>query len=327
MPSLDKFALDKFDLRLLSELDNNCRQPETILSKKVGRSRQSVKYRINNLVKKGIITGFNAAINPYKLGYKIHKVYMKLRNVPEKRSELLEYLRNSGEVYWIGECDGAIDLIFGVFVKSDLDFSKLKNDLISKFNSIILSARGEILIDARQYPKMYFTGEVAEPTFFGGEVKYTQYKKIDEKILKEVIGNARVKTVELAEKLNCSPALVKARLEKLEMDGVIIQYRIAVDLDKLGLELYKAIIYFDKYSVEDEQRLMRFVSGIPSTQYFIRNLWQIEIELAVKNYQEYYSTINKLRGQFPETIRNIESVLMRTDEWIPFPEKFRLIIE
>jgi DNA-binding Lrp family transcriptional regulator len=114
-----------------------------------------------------------------------------------------------------------------------------------------------------------------------------------------------------------TPQSVKARLEKLEKKGVIIQYRIGIDLNKLGLELYKAILTLDRYDSGDEKKFLSYVSNLPNTHYLIRNIWNIELEFVVSNYQEYYQIIENLKKEFPHMIRTVDSVLMITDEWTP----------
>jgi len=317
MVEISKHILDKADRVILAELDKNCRIPSTKLARKVGKSRQAVEYRINQLVKKGIITSFNAAINPHKIGYKLHKIYLKLRNIPEEKDKLFSYLRKSGVVYWMGECSGTWDLIFALFSKNDYEFFELKNELISKFNKIIVEEYGENLLDVKQYSKMYFTGKIEEPTMFAGEIVDNKLDKLDYEILAEAVNNARISLVELARKVNSTEIIVKNRLKKLEEKGIIIQYRIGVDLNKLGLELYKAIIKLDRYSKEDERKLLSYMSSLPNIQYFIRNIWQVEPELVVNNYQEYYKIIEELKKEFPHVIRTVDSVLMITDEWTP----------
>tara|TARA_Y100000034_G_scaffold95888_1_gene116589 strand:- start:558 stop:884 length:327 start_codon:yes stop_codon:yes gene_type:complete len=94
--------LDKIDRKILFELDKNCRIPSTKLAKIVRKSRQTVDYRIDKLLEEGIITSFNASINPHKMGYKLYKMYLNLRNIPEDKVKLFNYLRSSGLVYWMG---------------------------------------------------------------------------------------------------------------------------------------------------------------------------------------------------------------------------------
>jgi Lrp/AsnC family transcriptional regulator, leucine-responsive regulatory protein len=317
MVEIVKIKLDKIDRKILAELDKNCRIPTTILAKKVLKSRQAVEYRINQLIKKGIITSFNTAFNPHKMGYKIYKIYLKLRNIPEEKNKLFEYLKSSRNVYWMGECSGSWDLIFGLYSTNDYEFYKLKNELLSKFQSIITQEYGDILIDVMQYPKMYFTNEIEPPTMFAGEIVNNELDITDFAILREIVNNARIPIQELAKKIHSTQTIIRGKIKKLQEKRIIIQYRIGIDLNKLGLELYKVIIKIDKYTIQDEAKLLEYMSNIPNIHYYIRNIWQIEPEIVVSNYQEYYEIIENLKKEFPYVIKTIDTVLMITDEWTP----------
>ncbi|MCB9358404.1 AsnC family transcriptional regulator [Candidatus Woesearchaeota archaeon] len=317
MVKITKDKLDLIDKKILAELDKNCRIPSSILARKVKKSRQTVEYRINKLVERGIITSFNAAFNPHKMGYKIYKVYLKLRNLPEDKGNLFEFLKSSGIVYWMGECSGSWDLIFGVFSKDDYEFYRLKNEITSKFQKIILKEYGDILIDVKQYSKMYFTNEIVEPTMFAGRIIPSTMDELDYSILGEIVNNARISIIDLAKRTGTTQSIARGKLNRMEEKGIIIQYRIGINLNKLGLELYKAIIKLDRYTKEDEAKLLTYLSNVPNIHYYIRNIWQIEPELVVSNYQEYYKIIERLKEEFPYVIRSVDSVLMITDEWTP----------
>jgi hypothetical protein len=77
------------------------------------------------------------------------------------------------------------------------------------------------------------------------------------------------------------------------------------------------IIKLDKYTKDDELKLLTYLSNIPNIHYYIRNIWQIEPEIVVSSYQEYYEIIENLKKEFPYVIRTVDSVLMITDEWTP----------
>ncbi len=317
MIEITKIKLDKTDRKILAELDKNCRIPTTVLAKKVMKSRQAVEYRISQLEKRGVITSFNASFNPHKMGYKIYKIYLKLRNIPEEKQKLFNYLKSAGIVYWMGECSGSWDLIFGVFSRNDYEFYKLKNEILSNFQRIITQEYGDSLIDVKQYAKMYFTNEIVPPTMFAGEVVNNELDELDYSILGEIVNNARMPINELAKKVNSTAIIVRGKLKKLEQKGIIIQYRIGINLNVIGLELYKAIIKLDKYTKEDESKFLTYLSNIPNIHYYIRNIWQIEPEIVVSSYQEYYEIIENLKKEFPFVIRTVDSVLMITDEWTP----------
>ena len=312
-----KEKLDKADRIILAELDRNCRIPSARLAKIARKSRQSVEYRIRRLLERGIITSFNTSINPHRMGYKIYKIYLQLRNVPEEKKRLFTYMRKSGIVYWMGECDGAWDLIFGVFAKSDYEFYTLKNEIISEFGNIIVKNFHDVLVDVKQYPKMYFTGELREPVMFAGELVPSGLDDLDHKILGEIVNNGRIPVTELATRVDSNPATVAARMKKMVQSGVIIQYRIGINLNALGLEHYKAIMHLERYTKEDEKKLLAYMSSLPGIQYFIRNIWDIEPEIVVPSYHDYRELMEKVKLEFPFVIKNIESVLMKTDEWTP----------
>ncbi len=312
-----KIRLDRYDRKLLAELDKDCRVSTNMLARKVGKSRQAVEYRVNRLVKRGIITGFQTAFNPHKLGWKIYKIYLKLRNIPEEKQQLFEWLKASGTVYWMGECSGSWDLIFGVFCKDDNTFYELKNRILNRFSGIIIGEYGDILIDVQQYSKMYFTQEIVPPVEFAGTMEEHPLENVDYAILGIIVNDARIPVTELARRVGSTPAIVRNKLRRMEEIGIIIQYRLGIDLNTLGLELYKAIIKLDRYTEEDARKLLEYCSRLPNIHYYIRNIWQIEPELVVEGYQEYYRIIEALKREFPYVIRSVDSVLMITDEWTP----------
>ena len=217
----------------------------------------------------------------------------------------------------MGECDGVWDLIMGMFAKSDYEFYALKNELLSEFRGLVVKSYGDVMVDTKQYPKMYFTGELAEPTEFAGLMVENQLDALDHSILGEMVNNARMPLTSIAAKVGSTPATVSARLKRMEKLGIIIQYRISVDMDKLGVEMYKAIIHLERYTKKDEKEVLSFFSSIPNTQYLIRNMWNVEPELVVSNYHEYHALMDKAKQRFPHVIRNVESVLFRSDEWTP----------
>ncbi len=317
MVEKNEIRLDVADMKLLTALDKNCRIPSTQLAKKIGKSRQAVDYRINQLVKEGIITGFQASINPHKMGYKLYKIYLKLRNLPQKKEDLVNYLKKSGVVYWMGECSGSWDLIFGVFCKTDKDFFDLKNEFFSEFSEVILNVYGDSLVDVKQFPKMYFLKKSEEPVMFAGELIDNKLDDLDAKILEEVVNNGRISLVELSFRTKATIKTIQGHMKDLEKEGIIIQYRIGIDLNKIKKELYKAVISLDNYSKENERKFTNYISGLPQVQYFIRNIWNLEIEFVVDNYQEYYGLIESLKKEFPYMIKTVDSVLMISDEWTP----------
>ena len=73
--------LDLKDRKILFELDLNSRQPYAAIAKKVGLSKQVVKFRVERLVRKGVIKKFVTLWNISKLGYSQYNIYLRFKRI------------------------------------------------------------------------------------------------------------------------------------------------------------------------------------------------------------------------------------------------------
>ncbi|MCC7569737.1 AsnC family transcriptional regulator [Candidatus Micrarchaeota archaeon] len=312
--------LDLIDRKILTELDKNCRISDTKLAKKVGRSREAVKYRIKELVQKGFITGFITSINPNKMGYYFFKIYLRLRNIPGEREKFFEYLKNQKEIYWLGISDGAFDCVFAYLSKSITNYYDEINILLSKFEPLIVERVLGLMVDTHQYNKKFFLENTKNQTVvFAGDVVDNEIDETDQKIIEVLANDARISILQLSRRINSSPDRVKRKIERMEKLGIILSYRVSVDLNKLGHEFFKAIIYFKALSKKEEESLFAWMSTHPNSVYYIRSLapWQAEFEFVVKNYQEFNQIINSLRKNFPKVISHYEHLIMIYEAWMP----------
>ncbi|MFH1591706.1 MAG: Lrp/AsnC family transcriptional regulator [archaeon] len=312
--------LDVKDRKILAELDKNCRTPNSVLARKVGKSREAVKYRIQQLQNKGILQGFITSINPNKLGYYMFKVYLKLENIPDEREKFFEELGKNKDIYWFGISDGVFDCVFAILAKSITGYFEMINSLLSTWRHIIVSKVLGTMVDTHQYNKKFFTDDHdGVSQVFGGDVVDNQVDDTDYKILTVLANDARVPVVQLARKVEVSVEGVRTRMRRLERLGIILSYRVAVDFNKLGLEFFKAIIYFRTLSPEDERALFEWMRTNPDSLYYIRSLapWEVEFEFAAENYQHFNRIINDLRKRFPHVIRNYEHLIMIYETWMP----------
>ncbi|MCD4666716.1 AsnC family transcriptional regulator [archaeon] len=315
-----KTKLDLIDSKILAELDKNCRISNTILAKKIRKSRETVKYRIQQLQNKGIIEKFITSINPNKLGYYMFKVYLKLENIPEEREKFFDELKHNKDIYWMGISDGAFDCVFAILSKSITGYFSTINYLLSKWEHLIVSKVLGTMVDTRQYNKKLFTNDKnGEFVIFGGDVINNKVDELDLKILTILANDARIPLTELARKINSTVEIIRSRMKKLEEREIILNYRIAVDFNKLGLEFFKAIIYFRTLSEKDEKSLFEWMRTNKNSLYYIRSLapWEVEFEFAVESYQQFNSIINDLRKRFPNVIRNYEHLIMIYETWMP----------
>ncbi len=312
--------LDNIDKIILSELDKNCRLPASKLAKKVGKSREAVKYRVKQLRAKGVIRKFITSVNPSKMGYSLFKAYLQLDNIPEERERFYEYLKDRKDVYWLGISDGVFDCVFSILSKNINNYYGEINGILSKFKHLIINKVLGTMVDAIQYNKKFFTGEKKSTcSIIGGDVIKNVFDEKDFKILNILANDARIPLTELSRKVGLTVEVSRGKVKKMEKLGVIQGYRIDVDLNKIGYEFFKAIVYFKSLSKEDERAIQEWMSKNPYSLYYIRSLapWEAELEFAVENYQHFNSIINELRKAFPTVIRNHEHIIMIYETWLP----------
>ncbi|HIH10086.1 MAG TPA: winged helix-turn-helix transcriptional regulator [Candidatus Diapherotrites archaeon] len=315
-----KIALDLTDRKILSELDRNCRIPASILAKRVGKSREAVKYRVGQLVQSGVIEKFQAAINPSKLGNLMFKVYLKLENTPDEREKFFEELKENKQIYWMGISDGAYDCVFAILSKSAEGFYDEINFLLSRWQHLIVSKYVGTMVDTTAYNKKFFLSEKdGIPRLVAGQHAENSVDGLDMKILSILANDARLPIAELSRRVGSTIEIARSRIGKMEEKGIIVGYRIAVDFNKLGLEFFKAILYFKSLSEKDEKALYEWMRVHPNSLYYIRSLapWEAEFEFAVESYQHFNSIINELRRKFPQVIRNYEHLIMIYESWMP----------
>jgi Lrp/AsnC family transcriptional regulator for asnA, asnC and gidA len=317
---MEKIKLDLIDKKILAELDKNCRIPNSKLAKIVNKSREAVKYRIQQLEKNGIIQKYITSINPNKLGYYMFKVYLQLENIPKERERFYEFLKNQKTIYWMGISDGAFDCVFAILSRNIIEFYDEINNMLSQFKGLIVKKVLGMMVDTRQYNKKFFMNDKnGKYVIFGGNVEDNKIDDLDQKILEILANDARIPITELARKVNSTIEIVRTRIKKMEEKGIILGYRIAVDFNKLGLEFFKAIIYFKSLSSEDEKSLFEWMKQHPNSLYYIRSLapWEVEFEFAVENYQQFNQIINDLRKRFPHVISHHEHLIMIYETWMP----------
>ncbi len=123
---------------------------------------------------------------------------------------------------------------------------------------------------------------------------------IDRKILKHLVEDGRMSTLDLAEKVGLSPTPCSRRIRQLENTGVIEGYAARVDPAALGLNLCVVVLVkLSRYGPEGHAQFLKAVSERPeitecllvsgSSDYLLR-VW-VEDADALREF-----TINALQG-------------------------------
>jgi len=311
--------LDKTDKRILFELEKNARIPDTKLAKKVRMSKDSVRYRIKKLEKKGIIKNYKTWIDYSKLGYRTSTVYLTLVNFPDKKEKLIKEIKNDKRVYWYGVAEGVWNIGITYHIKTNNDLFEIKKELLSKYNDLIADIKLTSLAGVSVHDKTFLIQENSSFVSFTEEPENYELEDIEKKILKELYFDSRINLSEIVERCSSTIDIVRNRIKKLEKKGIIIRYTLEIDYNKIGYELYKAFIYMGRLNKEGIEPLMNYAEKSNKIINVVRqiSLWDFEFIIFAESFKDYNEIINKLTKNFPLLIKKVETAVMSEDVIFP----------
>lgn len=120
--------MDKIDATLISELQKNARVPIKTLTKKVFLSSPAISSRIEKLERQGLISGYHAAINQYKLGYHI-KAFINLQISPTLKPEFYPFIRSCPNVVECNCVTGNYSMLIKVIYHSTMELDEFIGQL------------------------------------------------------------------------------------------------------------------------------------------------------------------------------------------------------
>jgi DNA-binding Lrp family transcriptional regulator len=321
---MNSVRLDALDKKLLYELDSDSRQSLSQLAKRLREGRDRVSYRVERLVREGVIRQFTVTINPYRLGYTLYKTYLKVSKQRGRYESLIKLLGAHPRVYWIADCDGRWDLIFATFARSPFEFFEIQNKILQSCSDIIISFTNLTLVNVWMHRKSYLAAREVSPFLIGGPPSAYSLEESDWDILRLLSEDARMSFTDIARKLSVPESTIRYRLENLEESGLVVGYRVELALSRLGMMFFKAQLYLATYELDDLKKLRAYCGKQPNITYFIEQIGDspVELELEVSGYEQFTEIINDLRATFPTMIRNVETVLINRSrfKWVPYQE-------
>jgi DNA-binding Lrp family transcriptional regulator len=318
--------IDKIDKKILFELEKNARIPDVKLARIIGKSKDTVRYRIKRLEKLKVITGYRTWIDIARLGYRASTIYLKILNLPEEKKKLINDILNDKRVYWFGIAEGVWNIGITFFIKSNDELFNIKNSILSKYDNLIIDSIITDLVNVSVHEKIFLVKEKSSLITFTEDFEKIEIDEIDKKVLSELYTDSRANLAYIAYKNKTSVDIVRNRIKKLEKLRIIIRYTICLDYQQLGYEFYKSFIYLNSHDDQEIKSMLKYAEQSDKIINMVKQVapWDFEFIIFARSFKEYNDTISELTEKFPKNIKKIESATMSLD--VIFPCK-KLIFE
>ncbi len=304
--------IDKKDRILLYELRKNCRQTYSWLAKATSLSKQMVQYRINRLVRLGVLDGTVLEIDAARLGYQNYGVYFQWEDYSLKEAFVRDLLKHPFLRY-AAEGSGRMDFVVSFYAKTPVEFQHIWDKLISKHGSTIRSHSIHASTENRAFERSHLIGEhrrKGKETFLGSAGEKTEIDDHDIKILKILALNARASLISIAKKCNLTAETVKSRIKRMEDEGLIQGYGWVYNREPLGLHQYELLLSLTNMDSEKWNALLSYCRSNTHISYFIRSIGEFDATIIFEVYSEaeFDKEFRELRVRFSRNIHDFEIV-------------------
>ncbi len=305
-------TLDLKDKKILNEIEMNARISHTELGKKVGLSKQVIKYRIENLEKQNIIQGYFAVIDILKLGYSANVIYLKFQDLSSKQQEIWhKQIDKHPAVMSTGKNVGAWDLTVVIKSKNNQELDRFFKEITSGKEDKIKKKIITTQIESTYFTEtIFYNKQGKEATTNGGEL--VKIDEIDEKLIEILADDGRISFVELGEKLKMSPNGVKERVKRLEKEGVIAGWKTKINYELLGFLHFRVFIHAKKMSNEFYNLIKSYLKHKGNIESVSRFFGYSDIDFRIhgKDIFEVYNQIAEIKDKFIDNITDIDSMIV-----------------
>ncbi len=305
---ITKIKIDAYSLKILNQLNSNPKISISDLSKIISRSKPFVQYRLDSLLKKKVVERLYPLIDLKKLGYNIFDAFIKTKGY-KKEGELISWLKNNKNVFYIERLVGSYSIRISFFVKENKDAEKFTQEIMDSFSQEILEIETypiSSLIKTGNYPINGISSKIVKEIF--NETDSISLEKKELLVLRSINKNIRKSILEISHETSLSRKFVKKTLSKLEEKRVLNGYALDIDVEKLNL-IHK--IFMLKLNTLGKVRLEKLKTYLTRQKevqiisfYNLNKI--ITIEISIKNNENLREFQINLLENFSDIIHKIE---------------------
>lgn len=297
--------MDLIDKKILKVVAMNSRANVNYIAKVVGKSKETVNYRLNRMIKDKTILSFYPNINGSKLGFSYYKILLKYKTITsETEGVMFDFLKKHKNMLWVGNCDGEYQLMISLLVRNLKELNDFLNSFLGRFGKYFYGKEVLQITAFDILNENYLDVKSTEKSSVREDATCEEEKVdvMDVKLLKILAGDARMKLVDIAGKLGVTAEAVSYRIKNLVKRGIISGFRARVNYSKLGYLYYQVLLSFSNLKIKNNL-IKKFSahSNCVSVIEFIGK-YDLQLEFVVKNVEELRGILDNLRSEYGKGI-------------------------
>lgn len=241
--------LDLLDKKILCELDLDARQSASKIAKKLRVSKETVNFRINRLLRRGIIKGFFPLLDTTKIGRFFFKIFIKFHELTSKRKEeVLDFFASYPQMAQVLLLEGKFDVQLFFLAENNSDLMQFLEKM-NLFCGKDIKAKETLIVDTlyKFNLKMYSGFDDDRMCQLKGGTGGLHLDPLAQKILRLLSEDARMPVLEIAKQLGVSYQLVQYHLGKLK--PLLVNNYVVLDNSKLNLQHYHITLQVNDHGV------------------------------------------------------------------------------
>lgn len=257
-------SLDKLDLMLIKELENDARQSVPVLAKKLGMKRTTVRYRLNRMLSERLLT-ISCIGDPELLGYQF-MVVVGINASPGKTHTVANRLETLPAVRLVSLSVGRYNIMAWALFRDRLALAQFVSGQL--VDTLDVSSFEMML--SYQWVKSYWKYFKSQTKNIHKSDGYNP-SDLDLAIVRAMQADPRQTIAKIAEAVDCTRSVAKRRLDRLLKEGVL-KFACIVTPTPMGwdgiavavlIESQPDKIYTiaDELSIQKPARLLSLITG------------------------------------------------------------------
>jgi DNA-binding Lrp family transcriptional regulator len=301
--------LSEKERKVLSSIELNADKSIDLIKKETGYREHTIRYTLHRLLSKGVIKPFTV-INRTALGFVEYNIFFSTGSLSQKdRNDFLRALMKEDSVTFVAAMGADFPFGIGVVSKDPFEVRELLNKLSKTFHGMFFEKSVSTQFSVTIYPRGYLTGKQSKTAPFKiDKAKTIEIDDLDDKILSAVAHIPFRSNRELAQKLGLPLSTLEFRLKRLKEKNVILGSLYAVDPSKIGMHIFKLIVYARGIDPELNLQLHKFCLSNPYCTLLFEcfGSWDYEINVEVESPEIVVGIVQELYDTCGQRINTIK---------------------